>query len=225
MAHAWRGWLGPYLLDALVSAARDRGVPGLEADVLVTNQPMLALLRSRGCATMDHPRLVRGAGRHRHGWSRPHLAGAPRPSEGAGGGPRRPVARGGRRPGGRSAGAGVRRPVRPPLPLSRRGRPALPVGGRGGRHRDLATSGPAGVAGPDRGPCRPPPGCPGLCRGGAGLVRGGARPGRGGGDRPSAPWWRSSNGSPGALIPRWPPPARGPVAADAGAGAVRDDRR
>jgi hypothetical protein len=47
-----RGWLGPYLLDALVEAAAARGVPNLEADVLVTNRPMLALLRSRGDATM-----------------------------------------------------------------------------------------------------------------------------------------------------------------------------
>jgi len=48
----WRGWLGPYLLDALVVAAASRGVPNLEADVLVTNTPMLAMLRSRGCAEM-----------------------------------------------------------------------------------------------------------------------------------------------------------------------------
>jgi ribosomal protein S18 acetylase RimI-like enzyme len=47
-----RGWLGPYLLDALVEAAAARGVPNLEADVLATNGPMLALLRSRGDARM-----------------------------------------------------------------------------------------------------------------------------------------------------------------------------
>ena len=47
-----RGWLGPYLLDALVEAAAARGVRNLEADVLVTNGRMLALLRSRGYATM-----------------------------------------------------------------------------------------------------------------------------------------------------------------------------
>lgn len=40
-----RGWLGPYLLDALVGAAAARGVPNLEADVLVTNRRMLAMLR------------------------------------------------------------------------------------------------------------------------------------------------------------------------------------
>jgi hypothetical protein len=47
-----RGWLGPYLLDALIEAAAERGVPNLEADVLVTNSRMLALLRSRGYATL-----------------------------------------------------------------------------------------------------------------------------------------------------------------------------
>jgi len=47
-----RGWLGPYLLDALVEAAAARGVRNLEADVLVTNGRMLTLLRTRGYATM-----------------------------------------------------------------------------------------------------------------------------------------------------------------------------
>lgn len=48
-----RGWLGPYLLDALVEAAARRGVPNLEADVLTGNRQMLALLRWRGDATLD----------------------------------------------------------------------------------------------------------------------------------------------------------------------------
>ena len=47
-----RGWLGPYLLDALVEAAAARGVPNLEADVMATNSRMLTLLRSRGYVTM-----------------------------------------------------------------------------------------------------------------------------------------------------------------------------
>jgi hypothetical protein len=42
-----RGWLGPYLLDALVEAAAARGVPNLEADVLVANRRMLTMLRAR----------------------------------------------------------------------------------------------------------------------------------------------------------------------------------
>jgi hypothetical protein len=49
---AWRGWLGPYLLDALVEAAAARGVPNLEADLLVSNGPMRALLRARGDVVM-----------------------------------------------------------------------------------------------------------------------------------------------------------------------------
>jgi hypothetical protein len=53
VATGQRGWLGPYLLDALVDAAAERGVPNLEADVLATNAPMLALLRSRGYANLS----------------------------------------------------------------------------------------------------------------------------------------------------------------------------
>lgn len=51
----WRGWLGPYLLDALVTAAAERGVRRLEADILVENRRMLALVRARGYATVSHP--------------------------------------------------------------------------------------------------------------------------------------------------------------------------
>jgi hypothetical protein len=57
-----RGWLGPYLLDALVEAARRRGVTNLQADVLVENRRMLAMMRARGYATMGHseqPSIVR----------------------------------------------------------------------------------------------------------------------------------------------------------------------
>jgi len=57
-----RGWLGPYLLDVLLTAARDRGVTNIQADVLVENRRMLALVRSRGYATLDHseaPAIVR----------------------------------------------------------------------------------------------------------------------------------------------------------------------
>jgi hypothetical protein len=52
VARDWRGWLGPVLLDALVSAAAARGVPNLEAEILVTNSPMLRLAWSRGAASM-----------------------------------------------------------------------------------------------------------------------------------------------------------------------------
>jgi len=59
-----RGWLGPYLLDALVEEAAARGVPNLEADVLVTNRPMLTILRARGHVIIGHdeqPGIVRVA--------------------------------------------------------------------------------------------------------------------------------------------------------------------
>jgi hypothetical protein len=55
VAERWRGWLGPYLLDALVSAADRRGVPNLEADVLTTNRPMVALARARGAVSVPQP--------------------------------------------------------------------------------------------------------------------------------------------------------------------------
>jgi RimJ/RimL family protein N-acetyltransferase len=55
VAPDWRGWLGHFVLDALVEAARERGVATLEADVLLENREMLALLDARGYATVDHP--------------------------------------------------------------------------------------------------------------------------------------------------------------------------
>jgi hypothetical protein len=55
VAGAWRGWLGPYLLDTLVEAAAARGVPNLEADILFDNTKMLGLMRSRGCVMIEHP--------------------------------------------------------------------------------------------------------------------------------------------------------------------------
>ena len=53
IAHDWRGWLGPYLLDLLVVAAAARGVPNLEADVLTENRPMQTVLHHRGDVTID----------------------------------------------------------------------------------------------------------------------------------------------------------------------------
>jgi hypothetical protein len=55
VAAGWRGWLGAYLLDTLLAAAAARGVPNLEADILVSNARMMALVASRGYATVDHP--------------------------------------------------------------------------------------------------------------------------------------------------------------------------
>lgn len=48
----WRGWLGPYLLNALFEEAAARGVPNLESTVLFENRAMLRLARSRGYATV-----------------------------------------------------------------------------------------------------------------------------------------------------------------------------
>jgi hypothetical protein len=54
VAHAWRGWLGAYLLDVLVREAAARGVPNLRAEILIDNGPMLALVHARGYAVVDH---------------------------------------------------------------------------------------------------------------------------------------------------------------------------
>ncbi len=51
----WRGWLAPWLLDALAERAAASGVANLEADVLLRNRKMLALLGHRGRAVVDHP--------------------------------------------------------------------------------------------------------------------------------------------------------------------------
>ena len=85
----WRGWLGPLLLDALLSAAAARGIPNLEADVLVTNPPMLALARSRGAVTMGRPdwtvvRLLIGTGGGTPTWP-PRAVGGRLLVEGGGG--------------------------------------------------------------------------------------------------------------------------------------------
>ena len=53
VASAWRGWrLGRYLLGAIVAAAAARGVPNLQADIMLGNAPMLALVRDRGYLTL-----------------------------------------------------------------------------------------------------------------------------------------------------------------------------
>jgi ribosomal protein S18 acetylase RimI-like enzyme len=73
-----RGWLGPYLLDTLVEEAAARGVRNLQAEVLVANRQMLALLRARGLAIIDHdaqPAIVRvaiGTTRRVPSWPGPH---------------------------------------------------------------------------------------------------------------------------------------------------------
>ena len=77
VAPDWRGWLGPYLLDALLEAAAARGVPNLEAEVLVENRRMLAVIRRHGYATLDgadysEVRLVIGTSTPTPTWAGPH---------------------------------------------------------------------------------------------------------------------------------------------------------
>lgn len=50
---AWRGWLAPFLLDALAEAAAAQGIANLRAEILVENRPMLVLVRARGMAVVD----------------------------------------------------------------------------------------------------------------------------------------------------------------------------
>jgi hypothetical protein len=54
VAASHRGWLGPYLLDTLVEAAAERGVPYLTADILLSNRCMLAVVRHRGYASIGY---------------------------------------------------------------------------------------------------------------------------------------------------------------------------
>jgi hypothetical protein len=73
----WRGWLGPYLLDALAATAAARGVANLEADVLTTDHAMLTMLRSRGSVSMEHKgwsvdRLLIGTSTSTPSWPGPH---------------------------------------------------------------------------------------------------------------------------------------------------------
>jgi RimJ/RimL family protein N-acetyltransferase len=52
VAKPWRGWLGAYLLDALLDVAAAHGIPNLEAEVLLRNRAMMALVRRRGCVRL-----------------------------------------------------------------------------------------------------------------------------------------------------------------------------
>jgi hypothetical protein len=54
VAPGWRGWLGPYLLDVLVRHAAEVGLSNLQADVLLENGPMLAVLSRRRPVAMGH---------------------------------------------------------------------------------------------------------------------------------------------------------------------------
>jgi len=58
VAPAWRGWLGIYLVDRLVRHAAESGIENLQAEVLLDNRPMLAILRHRGAVDLEHPDSV-----------------------------------------------------------------------------------------------------------------------------------------------------------------------
>jgi hypothetical protein len=69
----WRGWLGPYLLDLVIDLASANEVPNLEAEVLAMNRTMVAMLRSHGCAVLEHDgwngyRMMIGTGRKGLSW-------------------------------------------------------------------------------------------------------------------------------------------------------------
>jgi hypothetical protein len=73
----WRGWLGPFLLDALLQVAATRDVPNLQADILVQNRRMLELVRARGCASPGQDdigvvRVVIGTGGRAPSWPPGH---------------------------------------------------------------------------------------------------------------------------------------------------------
>jgi L-amino acid N-acyltransferase YncA len=51
----WRGWLGSYLLDAVIRDASEHGVRNVRADILLENRPMMNLVARRGYATVDQP--------------------------------------------------------------------------------------------------------------------------------------------------------------------------
>jgi hypothetical protein len=53
VARAWRGWLGPYLLQLLAEDASRRGIRNLRASILSENRVMRALVQHRGYASVD----------------------------------------------------------------------------------------------------------------------------------------------------------------------------
>jgi L-amino acid N-acyltransferase YncA len=73
VAKAWRGWLGPYLLDTLLNVAGARGIRNLQAEILTGNRSMMALARGRGYVTVDDDdastvRVALGATTRSPGW-------------------------------------------------------------------------------------------------------------------------------------------------------------
>jgi len=78
VAAAWRGWLGSYLIELLAQHATAHGIGNLQADVLLENRAMLAILRRRGSVDLEHAdglvRLTIGTAGYVPSWP-PHAVG------------------------------------------------------------------------------------------------------------------------------------------------------
>lgn len=77
----WRGWVGPWLLAVLLREAAACGVVNVQAVVQLANRRMLALLRHRGSAVVEHAqpseiRVVVSTTGRTPGW--PPTSGKPR---------------------------------------------------------------------------------------------------------------------------------------------------
>src|SRR5205823_4484739 len=53
VSEEWRGWLGSYLLEAMLRDAAEHGVHNMRADIMLENRPMLRLAAHRGFARVD----------------------------------------------------------------------------------------------------------------------------------------------------------------------------
>lgn len=80
VAPGWRGWLGSYLIEVLTRHAAANGIRNLQAEVMLDNRPMLAVLRRRVTVNLEHSigmvRLSIGTGGRQPTW--PPVAVGPR---------------------------------------------------------------------------------------------------------------------------------------------------
>ncbi len=78
IAPDWRGWLGSYLVEILAQHAAANGIGNLQADVLLENRAMLAILQRRGSVSLEHSegvvRLTIGTTGYLPSWP-PHAEG------------------------------------------------------------------------------------------------------------------------------------------------------
>ena len=72
VAPKWRGWLGSYLVEVLTQHAASNEIDNLQADVLLENRAMLAILHRRGTVNLEHSpgavRLTIGTAGHLPSW-------------------------------------------------------------------------------------------------------------------------------------------------------------